>query len=824
MAKDLAPKRFWDTIKESDFEQGVIIEEEDIAEYNLDSMKIFFANVNCMRQIAKLMDGLKPVEKRILYTMYGLKVFATSPPLKCSEIVGLTMRMHPHGDGTIYKSLISLSQNWRKSIPLISIGSNNGSEISPNGYAQQRYVRARLSKFAQECFFENYDKDCVEMMPSQIIEDEPIQLPSKFPNILINGAVGMAAGNKMGIPSYHVEDIYKVIKRVMENPDTDDIYMNPEVPTGCDIVTDKRSLKDICETGTGVLRMRARIDIQEGKNNWYLIVRNLPWLVDMVKVNDKIRELVSTGKLPIKDIQDDSQICKRDGENCIDICYKIVISKAQDPYAIRNILYKNTELASSISIQFKIVTEDLNISKMGIKELIFTWLDERREYKRRLLNSKILKNSARINFLDILIEVMSSDNMDKTTTIIRNSTSTTAVDNLVNEYGMNTYQAGKIVDMRYGAFTKDTREKALEEKENLIIENDNLKEIIRSKKRIDALILDELNDMRKYGKERRCRYISVAQDQVISDTDHIIIITKKGYIKKLPLNKNNMTKTNSNNGTFLQGDFPIFRFESNNMDSIMMFDAKGRYSIISTSSIPNTEYNAMGTKLFEVSKLEGEIVYATSFISDTLQEFLENKGLEMNLVTISKHGYIKRTNLSDLKIEINVKNGRAAKLRDGDDLAFASILFTKTRIVVYTKNGEYTYMEVEEIPSMSKESQGLLGMHLVANDICIGCCAIGKDSDYLVMLTEKGFMKKIDLTNMNTKKRKESSYLCKVADNDALLFCNSVRESSELFIFNKTAFVQLKIEDVPTLSRLSAPVKVIPVPVGDNIISMNVVY
>lgn len=810
--------KLWDNIPQNSFDDETV-ESSNIAEYNLEKQKLFIANINYSRQMPKLMDGLKTVERRLLYSIYNMKL-TPGNSAKCNTIIGEVSKIHVHGEQTAYKALVGMAQYWKRGIRLIKGIGNFGNAAMTEGYAASRYTEASLSKFSKECFFDDFDIDCIDMIPSSLVGEEPVQLPAKFPNILINGGVGIAVGNKLGIPAYHVDDIYNLFKRLMQNPDHKNIYIYPELPTGCDIVDDGRSLKEICETGTGVLRMRSRIDIEEGKNSYILKVRNLPWFVSLEKVNEKIVELAKSGKIPIKDIQNNSVGYRSKGEIKTYIDYNIIISKAQDPYVIRDMLFKNTELASSLSIQFKIVTEDLYIGNINMRDLVLTWLDERREYKRRLFNKKISKNKARLSLLDILIDLLSEDNISKTMRIIRNNTKSNAIDALVSDYGMNSYQASKIVEMPLITFTSDARERFMNERKELEDATEVIMQTVKSKKKIDEIILMELSEMKKYGRPKECRIISASEGKTISETDHIIVITKRGLIKKLPI------KSNKNpNGTFLQGDYPIHRFECNNLDSIMLFDSNGRYSIVPMSNIKNTDFNNAGYKIYDIAGLDGEIVLAIPYINDDFQRYMEEHKLNMNIVSLTKSGYIKRTEVNELKIGSNVKNSRYSKVKSGDEVVYAEILFDKTGIVIYSKKGQYGYIKISDLTPLSKDSQGVLSIPLKDNDECSGCCAIGNDTEYIILLTEKGNMKRITIDSLGDfKKRRQSSYISNIAEGDSLLICDSVKENSKLMVCNKNGFTELGADDIPILSRRALPQKIISVPLGDNIIDMKVEY
>jgi DNA gyrase/topoisomerase IV subunit A len=536
-------KLLWPEMSDVEFNTNDKISDIDISEYNLEKMKVFSFNINTFRQILRLSDSLKPVERRILYSMYLANCRPTGKPFKSGPIVANTMFWHSHGDLSIYASLVGLTSPWKRSVPLVDgCGTNFGNDAYPEKYAPPRYTEARISKYAWECFFEDYDDECVEkVFNSSYDKDEPMSLPSKFPNILVNGGLGIAIGNSFGIPPYNVNDIIDVCKRLIADPNHSDIYMIPDLPTNCDVVDDGRILKEICETGRGTLKMRATIDVYEGVFNkkpvWILEVKNIPWLVSLTSIEERIVELTRKNILPIKDTQNSSYQVIVDKENTVrmKISYKIIIDKSHDPHKIKNKLFTMTDLQKTIPVNFNVVMDDLTIKRLNMRELVLSWLDERRAYKRRLLNKKITKLMARASLLEILIRLLDKDNIEKTMTIIKNSNHDEIIDRLKEHGNMSSFQATKIADMKLSAFTKDATEKYNAELIKIKAELENTMTLIKSEKKIDKVILSELDDLKKYATPRKSRIIEPETGAQISNTEHSLIVTNQGLVKKLPV-------------------------------------------------------------------------------------------------------------------------------------------------------------------------------------------------------------------------------------------------------------------------------------------------
>ena len=346
-----------------------------------------------------------------------------------------------------------------------------------------------------------------------------------------------------------------------------------------------------------------------------------------------------------------------------------------------------------------------------MRDLINSWLDERRSYKRRLFNKKLTKISARINLLEILIHLLKEENIEKVIKIIKSSDSSVAIEKLMKLGNMTSYQAAKVYDMKLSAFTKDARKRYIEEKAALIDEKESLMKTIRSEKKIDKIILEELSELRKYASPRKSKIIQEETGVRIANTTHSIIISKDGYLKKLIYDPKNPNKS-FNMGSFKSGDFPIHQCLAHNTSSIMLYDTFGRYSILPVYAIDNTEASNYGHKIYDISKLNGTIVRCMEALDANLISALTKKFGEPYLVTITKNGYAKRTPISTYLGMKNTKNIRAMKIRDDDSMIYAEVLFESSTIIVYTKKGNFTMLKVKDIGEQAKDSMGLITMRV----------------------------------------------------------------------------------------------------------------
>lgn len=831
----------WEGVEESDFiDESENIVDEDIADYDKIAMTYFIQNVNLMRHFPKLADSLKPVERRGLYTLYTLKSLPGTKPKKSGVTVGDTMTFHPHGDGSIYGTLVGMAQPFINPVPLIHGIGNYGNDAHPKGYAAMRYTEMTMSKYAMDCFFSDYDDDCVEkIFNTSRDEDEPLVLPCKYPNILVNGGFGIAVGNAYCVPTYPIPDIVRLIKRLLKNPDADNIYMMPDVPTGCDVV-DNGLLREICDTGKGTLKMRSTITVEENPKKpsvWILRVHNLPWMIGISSIKSRLADLTKSGILPIKDIEDHSYTVKTKDPNGGDMARKIIqldilVNKAHDPNQIIAKLYKLTTLQHSVSVDFKVVTDTLTVDRMDMRNLALSWINIRREYLRRLVNKKISKLTARLAILDILIELTSKDNLDKTIKIIRSNDEKDTIKALTQMKGIkiNTFQAEKIADSKLRAFSKDAHKKYKDEYEKVSESLKTYMDMTKSSKTIDEKIAADMDDLLKYHVDRGTTIVAESNAAEIPDTDHFLAISKQGMIKKLPYIEGQFLKKKSPSlGAFKNHDYPTTAFQINNHDSVMLFDNFGRYSCIPVHTIENTEPSQYGSRVFDVTKLNGEIVNAFPFFADNLQSFIKEMIGKPYIVTLTKNGYLKKTAMEEFTSTRNQKNVRAMNVRADDQMICGVIVIERenvgTNMMIYTERGRFAYIHSDEVAMQSKGSSGLLSIKLDPDDACKGICIIGDTDTHLLIITEKGNMKRCELDYLGQPgKRKLSSYLATVDSTDAIYMVESIADDAQIGVGTRTSYQVYNADDIPVRSRKSKCAKMVPVPLGSNIIFTKVMY
>lgn len=810
----------WIGITDKDFEYEEDIEEISLETYNMEKMEIYAANTNYARHLIRLSDSLKTVDRRILYVMYSLGLKPGNYK-KSSQIMGETNTLHAHGDGSIYKSLVGLSQNWKYPLPVIETPSNMGSETNPEGFSAMRYTEASLSKYGYECFFDDYDPDCVETIWNSSIDGpEPLSIPTKFPNVLLNGATGFTIGNAFGIPPYNPEELITLTKHLIKDENYPEVYLLPDLPTACNIVDDGTEIKKICETGTGTLRMRADIDIEAVGKTWVLTVSKNPWMTSMESFREKLIELTRKGILPIRDIVDRS-IQTVVGKNVeITVLFEIIIDKAHDPYVIRDSIYKLTEMSKSIHINYKVILDGFTLDTFNLRALILAWIDERRGYKRRLLNKQITKLAARISLLEIMIYLTSENNLTKTVKIVRESNSNELIKRLMDYGKMSSFQATKISTMGLNSFTKDANAKYQKEKETLENEMNKIMELIKSEKKIDKIILDELDDMKKYYYPRRSKMISPATGIQVADTDHIIIATNQGMVKKLLMKSDRTTY-----GSFKNLDYPKHRIDANNMDMIIFYDTKGRMTILPVHEIQNTEMSSYGNTVYDITRLDGGIISLHPDFKLSTKEFIHDElGAELVILSLTKEGYVKKTLLEDITSIKNKKNVRIMKLKENDEMVFSDVLIDPSNIMIYTKKGNYTFISLSDLSMQSKDAIGLIGLKLKDGDECVGVNIIGDTDKYILVITEKGTMKKCEIEYLGSvgNRKNAASYVSTLDSNDNVQWIGTMNDDSKVTVVTRTEVLEYNAEDIPTLSRRAKGQKMIALPVGSNIVDVSV--
>lgn len=839
--KELSEKqvaKLWDGITEADFLNEDFISSADIVEYNKPAMTLFMQNINLFRQLPLEKDGLKPIERRILIMMYKSKSYLNSWKdrrnfRKSTKIVGDVIGIHGHSDSSIYGTLVNNGQYWKNAVPWIEPYGNFANISSSDEYGHMRYTEALVSYYGYSCFFKDLDEDCLEKIVSttggdKAEDDEPLALPSRYPNILVNGGFGMASGNLFCIPPFNIKDIIENTKKVLKHPELTSIYMVPDLPTGCDIVDTDGSIRSFCETGKGSIITRATIDIEELKGgDWALKIRNVPWLVDFKSITETLLDLSRKNILQIKDIKDKSdQVVDKHGKVQTILNYWIIIDKAHDPYQFRNRLYKLTQLEKPLSIDFNIVTNELQVDRPSLKGLIQMWIDSRREYKRRLYNKQLGKLNADIALYRILVQLTEGENVNKTMKVIRSHSQDEAIEALMKAQKMNSYQAKRVLSMGLGIFDKNANERfkqILKEKEAKLEE---VMGIVHSSKKIDEEISDELDELMEWYTPRKCSLITEENQQIIADTDHTIIITAQNMIKKHAY-KQALNGKPLGLGAFKNGDFPKHILPKvNNLDTVTFFDMYGRFTALPVHAIESTTSTMPGMPIYNTTKLNGPIISCmTGFNQESIKYIEEKAQTKLSIVSLSAEGFIKKTPVEEFVNQRNMLNSVYTKVKPNDYLVYTDILMDSSSILIYTEQGDYVFMSAANVPSQSKQGTGLSCISLNDDNQCVGLTAVGNTDTHLVVVTEKGLVKRCEIAYLGTAgKRKASSYICTPEDGDKVVWIGSMEEGLDktLCVYTRAEYIEIPLEDIPVQARKAKGKKLIALPLGSNLIDIRI--
>mgnify|MGYP000878048999 CR=1 FL=1 len=767
-----------------------------------DLMKIFAANTNLMRHVPSLVDGLKPGERRIIFTMFKNKILHNNKFMKVATITGDTMKVHPHGDGPIYETLVKMAQPWNNILCPIE-GKGNFGTLAGSPAAAARYIEARLSYYSWKCFLEEYDENIIDMKPNYSNDFmEPEFLPSKYPNVLVNNSFGIGYGISCGIPNYNFTEVIELTKKLIDDPHYDDVTLIPDSPTGA-FVVDEGNFKEISETGKGKFKMRGEIDI-DFENN-ILLIKSVPFQTSAYDIKTKIIQLFKDNKLQgLKRVNDKSG--KRTG-----LCMEFHLKKEIDPVAIKHLIYTKTDMEKTFPISFKLI-DDYKDNDYNIRSILLDWIEFRRETKRNIYNQKLTYAKERQHTLQILLFILNKDNAEKTLDIIRNSENKKEIiKKLMAEYGITSLQAQTISDMRFSAFTKDAVKGYKEEMKEIDEKIKKYDKIIRSTKKIDKIIKEELDEgIKLFGYERKSKVINIDGEQKIRDTNHIIVFTLNGFVKKLPDQCKSIGFINKN-------DYPIEIVEARNTSELLLFDESGKISKLPIHVLQNHELSGEGEKLSKFCNITGKI---TSIIPKPSEEILNNLKTPIYFLMITKDGIMKKTLANDYS---NIKNELLGMIvKDSDKLKTVKLLAGDKDIVIYTSKGFGVRLSSEEIKVTSRLTKGITAIDMVDGEEVIGMDLINEKDKYLFMLTNKGNGKKSDLNAFPVKERKTKPLrLLTLNDDEEVLLIKPIKGNEKFNVYMKNGIEQINIEDVILLPRLSKGKKLIGVRKGDNIIDIK---
>lgn len=702
--------------------------------------------VNVSRAIPDVRDGLKPVHRRILYAMGELNLFNDKPYRKCARIVGDVLgKYHPHGDSAVYEALVRLAQDFSIRCPLVD-GQGNFGSVDGDPPAAQRYTEARLSKIAAEMLRE-IDKNTVDFYPNfDNTLMQPTVLPSRFPNLLVNGADGIAVGMATNIPPHNLGEVINGAIAVLNNPDITveelmKIIPSPDFPTG-GIIMGRVGIRNAYKTGKGTILVRAKTEIEEHNGRQRIIVTELPYQVNKAKLVETIAGMVKDKRLEgIADIREESD---RHG-------MRIVFDLKRDANAqvVLNMMFKHTQLQVSDGITL-LALADGEPKILNLKEILTYYIAHQREVVTRRTQFDLEKAEDRHHIIQGL--VIALDNIDRVIQIIKSSKDRqTAATSLMSEFALSERQTNAILEMRLSRLTQlevETLREELIELENLIAD---LKDILAKPERVSNIIVSELGEIRdKYGEARKTEictdYSEIDIGDLIEKEDVVISMTHLGYVKRLPITEYRTQRRGGKGVTAhkpREEDFVENMFITNTHDDLLFFTNKGKVYCIKGYEVPEAERTARGRAIVNILQLDSD-----EKVTAVIPRKEDATG---NLIMATRQGLIKKTDLKEF--ESIRKSGKIAiSLVDDDELIGVDMTTGNDEVLMASHEGKCIRFAEVDVRPMGREAQGVRSMKLDDGDYVVDM-AIAKDGVEVLTISENGFGKRSDLSDYRLQSR-----------------------------------------------------------------------
>ena len=769
------------------------------------------------RAIPDVRDGLKPVQRRILYTMYNLNNFSNQPTKKSAKIVGDCMgKYHPHGDAAIYDSLVRMAQPFATNYLLVD-GQGNFGSIDGDPPAAMRYTEVRLTKIAEE-MLEDLEKNAVDFIPNfDATEEEPVVLPAKVPNLLINGSSGIAVGVATNIPPHNLAEvcdaiIYRLNNKNAEIKDIINIIKGPDFPTGGIAIMNKDAIEGYI-TGRGQITIRAYAEINNEKK--IIRITEIPYTVNKAMLIRKIADLVKEKKISgIEDIRDESD---KEGISII-----IELRKDIDPNQMLNFLYKNTQL----EITYPII--NLAVYKNGIKlfnilELIDAYIEHRREVIRRRTEFDLKIAKERLNIVDGLLIAL--EHIDEIIKIIRNGEDANSVKKeLIEKFSINEKQAEAILDMKLSKLTKLENKSLLNEKDELLNKINNYETILSKQEEIDNIIKNELEELKKkYGRERRTRLLfeefnEINEEDTIINTDVVILITNKGYVKRLPLSEYRLQMRGGKGIISMkisEGDYVKQVITTKNRNYLLALTNKGRAYWIKAYEIPEMQRYAEGKVINNLINLQND---------EKIVKIVSLDDFNSNIIILTKKGIIKKMPLL-LFSNPRITGIIAIKIDENDEVKDAIVYKEKENIIITTKFGMSLRFKESEVKQMGRVAKGVRGIRLKAQDEAQNIIACNESGNILT-ISENGFGKITNIGEYRLQHRggigiKTMRITEKTGSVVKSLFIKD--EEALLIVSSSGISIQIPISSIRETGRVASGVKLIRLDENERVVDASLI-
>ena len=750
------------------------------------------------RALPDVRDGLKPVHRRILYSLQELGLSPEKGYRKCARIVGDVLgKYHPHGDSSVYDALVRLAQDFSMRYMLVD-GHGNFGSVDGDSAAAMRYTEAKMNKIAVE-MLRDINKNTVDFMPNfDGEEQEPVVLPSRFPNLLVNGSTGIAVGMATNIPPHNLGEIIDGTVMLMDNPESTVLELmskiqGPDFPTGATIMG-KAGIRAAYETGKGKVVVRANAEIEEENGRHAIIVTEIPYAVNKAKLIENIADLVKDKKITgISDLRDESD---REGMRIV-----IELKRDANPNVVLNLLYKHTKLQDTFGIiMLALVNNEPKV--LNLKQILENYIDFQKEVITRRTVFELNKAEARAHILEGL--KIALDNIDEVISIIRNSkTSEIAKDTLMERFNLSEKQSQAILEMRLRRLTGLERDKIEEEYNELMKQIEYLQSILATEEKLLGVIKDELLEIRaKYSDGRRSKIEKIVNEidieDLIQEEEVVITLTHTGYIKRISADTYSAQRRGGKGIQAMstkEDDFVEQLMITSTHSDVLFFTNKGRVYKLRAYEIPDAGRQAKGTNLINLISIEAdEKIQTVLTVTDDRKEGFLFMG--------TKQGIVKKTPLSEFK---NLrKNGLIAiSLKDGDELLKVKNTYGDANIMVVTQNGYAVKFNEKDVRSMGRTASGVRAINLKGDDIAV-CMDIAVDGEELLVISENGYGKRTPIVQYKLQNRGGVGLITyKISEKTGKLAGATIcKVDDELMLINSSGVaIRINVSDISVTSR-----------------------
>lgn len=785
------------------------------------------------RALPDVRDGLKPVQRRILYAMFREGLLAGKKYSKCAGVVGEVLKKyHPHGDQAVYDALVRLAQDFNMRYPLID-GQGNFGSLDGDPPAAYRYTEARLTKIAEE-LLEDIDKETVPFVPNfDGTTEEPVVLPTRIPNLLINGSSGIAVGMATNIPPHNLSEIVDALVALLENPNITveqlmEYVKGPDFPTG-GIIYGVEGVRELYLTGRGQLRIRAKVKVEketrgkrvkepslfetetEGKaQKERIVITEIPYQLNKARLIEKIAELVKEKKIEgITEIRDESN---REGIRVV-----LEIRRGEMPEVILNNLYRQTQMETTFgAIMLAIVDGQPRV--LNLKEALSEFLRHRKDVvlKRTAFELRKAENQAHI-LLGLKIAV---ENLDEVISIIRSSKNPEeAKGRLIERFPLTEIQAQAILDLKLQRLTGLEREKIIEDYEAVLKEIERLRSILESEELVKKIIVDELREIKeKYGDQRRTQIVEetkeIGYEDLITEEDMVITLTHLGYIKRTSLSDYRSQKRGGKGLTpmeTLSDDYLEAVLVGSTHDHIMFFSNLGRVYCLRVYQIPEASRLSRGKAIVNLLSLqEGERI-TTALVSKDLEEGY--------LTMFTKKGFVKKTSLEEFK-NIRSKGVIAIELEEADELISVRKTTGDDQLIIATKEGMSIRFSEQDVRPMGRTARGVIGIKLEGDDEVVSGDVVTENS-YVFSISAKGIGKRTPIDEYPLQRRAGVGVINmkKTEKTGSVVASMQVMEEDEIILCSSSKVIRLKVSQIPKQGRNTMGVRLIDLSEGDTVVS-----